>query len=249
MPREYARLARAMHLLGVISPVTLEAVGGTPVDGASEDPLGFAGPIQILWWRMLARFADALTAAQIPYVYVDGDVGDERIAALRADGLTTLIVPSFELADPDRWARVLAFAEQGGTVVYGPTLPTLDDAMRPADQPEPARGRRVLIDTPEDASRVVAELGLAPTVRVSPAPLEATLHEDREDGAPRVLFVMYPAAVSPRGVTRSIDATVELDAEVALEDAMTGARYGRSRTHRLAIAPGTCRMLLVRHTD
>jgi beta-galactosidase len=94
VPREYARLSRQTHVLGPLSPSTLEAVGGTPVDGSSEDPLGFAGPVQVLWWRMLAKAADALTHLGVPYLYVDSEAPVQRF-----DDVELVIVFVYEFVD------------------------------------------------------------------------------------------------------------------------------------------------------
>lgn len=215
LPREYAQLSRATHLLGFLSPTVLEAVGGNPVEACREDTFGFAGPIQVLWWKMLARFAEALTAEGIPYVYVDSDAPAERL-----DSLRVLITPSFELCEPDRWKRITAFAEQGGTVVYGPAMPSLDLSSKRTLFEVPRGGRRVLIDFDDDALKVVRELAqsheLARPFPVSPAPLETAVHEDTT--GPRVLFVINPAKQARL-------AEITVPGQMALEDLLNGERF------------------------
>lgn len=235
VPREYGRLARATHLLGVLSPVTLEAMGGTPVEGSSEEPLGFAGPIQVLWWRMIARFADALTDAGIPYVYADSDADLGAIPGLRA-----VIAPSYEFASPTRWEALRAFADRGGLVICGPAAPSLDETLRPIELPLPEGARRVLIDTPDDASRVVTELArdldLPRAFAARPSPMEVTVHRDRQ-GA-RVLFAINPAA-------HRIEGEIEVPGAIALRDAATGeVLHGHERI-AITLAPLSCRMLMV----
>src|SRR5690606_24840959 len=115
LPREYARLSRATSLLGLFSPTVIEAVHGSPVAGCRGDTFGLAEPVQIAWWEMLACFAEALTEAGIPYVYVDSEAPPERLESLRV-----LIAPSFELCDPARWKKITSFANEGGAVVFGP---------------------------------------------------------------------------------------------------------------------------------
>ncbi|UJR81295.1 Beta-galactosidase [Sandaracinus amylolyticus] len=238
LPREYSRLSRATHLMGVLSPITLEAIGGSPVEACSEEPLGFAGPIQVLWWTMIARFAEALTAAGVPYVYVDGDAPEERY-----DGLRVVIAPTYEFASVARWSRLCDFASEGGTVVFGPAMPTLDDTMRARPFEVPRNGRRVLIDRPEDADEVVRtlvhDLGLETPFRASPAPVETTVHED--DGGPRVLFVINPAP-------ERIEATIELPYAIAFEDTASGDRFAGDRSITVPMAPHACRMLVVRRS-
>ncbi len=236
LPREYSRLSRATHLLGMFSPITLEAIGGSPVEACSEEALGFAGPIQVLWWKMIARFAEALTAAGVPYVYIDGESPTERF-----DGLRVLIAPSYEYASEPRWERLCAFAKEGGHVVFGPALPHLDESMQPREFETPAHGKRVLIDELEDATRVVGEivqeLHLEAPFRASPAPIETTLHEDER--GPRVLFVINPSPDHAQ-------AEIVLPHAMLFEDVMTQEHFDGSDVLSIALPPYACRMLTVR---
>ncbi|MBX3270919.1 MAG: beta-galactosidase [Sandaracinaceae bacterium] len=235
MPREYARLSRATSLLGALSPTVLEAIGGTPVEACREDSFGLTGPIQVLWWKLVARFAAALTHAGVPYVYVDGDAPAEQL-----EGLRVLVTPSFELCDPARWRRITTFAERGGTVVYGPTMPSLDLSARRTLFEVPSHGRRVLIDTDDDARHVVDELvrdlELARPFPVRPAPLEATVHEDA--ARPRVLFVVNP------GKAR-LEARVTVPAPTRLEDLLSGERFEGREEVAIPMAGWSCRMLAI----
>jgi len=235
IPREYARLSRATHALGPFSPSLLEALGGTPVDACREDALGFAGPVQVLWWRMLARFADALTRAGVPYVYVDSDADESRLARLRA-----VITPAYEFASSARWKKIAAFASHGGTVIYGPAMPGLDDQMRPHPFEVPRTGQRVLIDTPADAEVVVRELvealGLARPFAASPAPVETAVHEDAR--GPRVLFVIHPAE-------GAVQASIALPHPMRLVDALSGEAFTGEDHVTVPLAPLSCRMFLL----
>lgn len=235
MPREYGRLSKATSLLGMFSPTVLEAIGGSPVEACREDTFGFEGPIQVLWWKLVARFADALTQAGVPYVYVDGDAPAERL-----DSLKVLITPSYELCDPARWKRVTAFAEHGGTVVYGPAMPGLDCSARRTLFEVPHDGRRVLIDTDDDARAVVDELvrdlDLARPYRARPAPIETSVHEDAS--GPHVLFVVNPGK-------RRVDATVEVPSPTTLEDLLTGERFDGSLEITVPMGGWSCRMLSI----
>lgn len=235
LPREYAQLSRATHLLGFLSPTVLEAVGGNPVEGCREDTFGFEGPIQVLWWKMLARFAEALTSEGIPYVYVDSDAPPDRLDALRV-----LITPSFELCEPERWKRVTGFAERGGTVVYGPAMPGLDLSAKRTLFEVPRGGRRVLIDVDDDAVKVVRELAdsheLARPFPVSPAPLETTVHEDAS--GPRVLFLVNPGK-------RARLAEITVPSQMVLEDMLDGERFEGSETVSVPIKGWSVRMLAI----
>jgi beta-galactosidase len=236
VPNEYRRLTRATHLLGgILSPSALEAMGGTPVDACREDALGFKGPIQVLWWRMLAKVGDALTRARIPYVFIDSEVEAERLERYRV-----VVAPAFEFASVERWKRLCSAARHGVHVVYGPAMPELDERMRSQLFEVPYDGRRVGIDTPEDADEVVREIArtcdLARPFRVEPEPLESTVHEDTL--GPRVVFV-----INPDRPART--ATLELPFELTLADVLTGERFKGTTRIELPVAGLTCRMLAI----
>lgn len=235
MPREYARLSRATHLLGPISPSILEAVGGTPVDACREDAFGFKGPVQTLWWNFIGRFADALTAEGIPYVYVDGDADASRFSRLR-----TLVVPSFEFASPATWRKICAFAKDGGHVVLGPAMPTLDDRMTRHPFEVPRQAELVYVDDQDDALRVVRELAqrldLARPFRSSDPRIETSAHEGL--GGPRVLFVANPAS-------QSLKTTIALPAPTTFSDAMTGERFSGTGSFEIFVKRQSIRMLIV----
>ncbi|MFK7985764.1 MAG: beta-galactosidase [Sandaracinaceae bacterium] len=235
LPREYSRLSKATSLLGFLSPTVLEATLGNPVIGCREEDFGFDGPVQVLWWKMLARLAHALTEAGVPYVYVDSDAPVERLASLRV-----LVTPSYEFADPVRWKHVSSFAENGGTVVYGPAMPTLDARANRTLFEVPKGGRRVLIDTEEDARDVVgslvSDLALERPFPIEPAPLETAVHQDAS--GPRVLFVMNPGK-------EPAHASVELPAPLAFEDMMSGERLTGTTQLSVAIEGWSCRMFRI----
>ncbi|MCZ7678495.1 MAG: hypothetical protein M5U28_06865 [Sandaracinaceae bacterium] len=166
LPREYARLSKATSVLGPISPTALEAVYGSPVTACREDTFGFAAPIQVAWWTMVARFAEALTAHGVPYVYVDSEAPPERLEALRV-----LVAPSFELCDPARWRKITGFADTGGTVLFGPAMPGLDLRARRQPFEVPRGGRRVAVATDAEAKELVRELAVELALR-RPFPVE-----------------------------------------------------------------------------
>jgi beta-galactosidase len=236
IPAEYKRLSRATHLLGgLASPANVEAMGGTPVDACRESPLGFKGPVQILWWRMLAKVSDALTAAGVPYVYVDSDAPEERLADLRV-----LVAPSYEYASTARWKKIARAAQNGTHVVYGPAMPELDERMRVQLFEVPKDGRRLLIDTPDDARALVDELVLAHDLarpfRASPAPVETAVHEDAV--GPRIVFVMNPGRAP-------LDAQIELPGPMGMLDMMTGERLEGDEHARIPLGGLSCRVLVL----
>ncbi len=248
LPREYLRLSRATHLLGPITPVTIEAVGMSPVEAASEATLGFEGPVQVLWWKFVARFADALTARNVPYVLVDGDVDRARLEDHRV-----LIVPSFDFASSARWRALCELAAEGTTILHGPAMPHLDEALCARPFEVPRRARRVFVDHDEDAlaalDALLGELpGIALDLVARPASVEVTVHETT-GGEPRVIFVMNPTKEDVRASLRRVGrwASAAPDVPWELEDVMTGERFVFDGSLELTLPSASVRMLRVVH--
>jgi beta-galactosidase len=233
LPREYARLSKVTSVLGFFSPTVLEAVQGSPAVGCRDDTFGFAAPIQIEWWTAIARFAEALTAAGVPYVYVDSDAQGDRLSSYRV-----LVTPSYELCDPARWKKVTAFADDGGHVVYGPSMPGLDLRMRRQPFEVPRGARRVALGDEREAVSVVAdlvrELDLARPFRAEPRPIETTVHEGPNGS--RVLFVINPSQ-------RPLEARIALPAPIELADVLSGERFTGAEYAQIPMRGWTCRML------
>ncbi len=230
IPREYARYARQTHLLGPISPSTLEAIGGTPIDGCRGDSLGFDRPIQLRWWQDLARVAAALTAAGVPYRYVDSEAPLERLQAHRL-----IVAPSYTFAAPERWARLAEAAAAGVAVVTGPTAPTLDTTFRAA-RFEPVGERLALDDDVQIQAAIhtwVERFSLRRPYPTRP-PIETSLHED--ESGDRVLFVLNPTHEAHR-------AEIALPRPTVATDRLSGEVFEGSDTLTIPMRPQRTRLL------
>jgi len=232
MPREYQRLARATHLLGPVSGSALEAIGGTPVDACRGDDLGFSSPVQLEWWRLLARIADALTTAGVPNVYVDSEAPVRML-----EGFRVVFAPAFEWADPDRWHKLHRVASRGAHVVYGPLRPTLDTNLRPVELEAPRDEAPTEVPDESTAHALVHDwitrFELArpySTMR----PLETALHRDGERDA--VLFVMNPSE-------RALGASVALPRPTLARDLLSDETFVGDSELKLKMPPRTVRML------
>lgn len=230
IPREYARYARQTHLLGPISPATLEAVGGTPVDGCRGDALGFDRPIQLRWWQDLARVARGLTAAGVPYRYVDSEAPLERLTAHRL-----LVAPSYAFACAARWERLAEAAEAGVTVVTGPSAPTLDTTFRERAF-APVGERLALDDDLQVQAAIHAWVDRFSLRRPYPTrpPLETSLHEDADGD--RVLFVLNPSQRAHR-------AEISLPGPTLATDRLSGEVFEGTTTLTVPMRAQRVRML------
>src|SRR5262249_1621051 len=137
------------------------------------------------------------------------------------------------------WRRLCTLAQDGATLVYGPTMPTLDGDLRRAMFEVPRRGRRVLIDSKEDAERVVAELAealdLARPFRSLTPGVGTAGPEDA--GGPRVLFVLSPSS-------EACLAEIALPQPMSFVDALSGERLDGELSLALTMPPHSVRMLI-----
>ena len=239
LPTEYARLSRATHTLGALSP-SLLALAGAGADAAClRTELGFQQPIQLAWSQFVTQFTDALDQARVPYVFVESDAPKALL-----DELRVLITPTFEFADPKRLQLMAYFRERGGRVLAGPHSPTLDDQL----QPLPAAAASTLEDlqlcAADQAQQLIAalidELDLATPFIVQPESVEATVHEDHS--GPRVVFLVHTHA-------REVEAELHLPEPMVLVDALTGERYEGTDLVAIPISGHACRMFVCERTS
>lgn len=230
LPKEYARLSRATHALGAFSPSLLAIAGAGASAACLNSAFGFDAPIQLVWGDFVARFAAALTRVGIPFVYVESDAEAALLSELRV-----LISPSYEFADPARLARLVAFANDGGTVLAGPKLPSLDDALQAGASLPDASMLRLCDARDADAiiDALLSELALSVPFAAYPPGVETALHED-PSGA-KLLFVLQPAAAP-------VDAEIQLPEPMTLTDVLTEDRYEGQSSAIIPLSGYSCRM-------
>jgi beta-galactosidase len=229
LPKEYARLSRATHTLGALSPSLLAIAGAGSNAACLNTRFGFEQPVQLVWTQFVDRFAKALANAGVPYVYVESDAEDALLRDLRV-----LITPTYEFAEAARMARLVEFAQGGGRVLCGPKLPELDAGLQPAEYPDANTLQRC---QPEQAEALVealvTELNLATPFLAAPIGVETAMHEDAS-GA-RLLFVMQPGAAS-------VSARIQLPEPMALTDVLTEDRYEGAESAVVPVPGHSCRM-------
>jgi len=222
--REYDRLEAASVLVSFPGDFLETPSGFSEYPSfmtVSESTLGFAQPIQVAKADRFTAAYRGLSDAGYAFLISDTKLAPEKWTAYKA-----LVVSSFEYMDADLQASLVAYAKAGGTVVLGPRLPSLDEAMQPnrtlaaaCDAGSPVAGgtahavgsgRILLVPDLDDAgatvAAVLAEVGAARFTRNDPR-LDVTIHRVPGDASRAVVFVCNPVA-------DPIDAEVSIGAEL-----------------------------------
>ncbi len=239
--REYDRLEAASVLVSFPGDFLETPSGFSEYPSfmtVSESSLGFAQPIQ------MAK-ADRFNAAyrglwDAGYAFL---ISDTKLAPERWSRYSAIVVSSFEYMSTALQQRILAFAQAGGTVVLGPRLPSLNEAMQPDETLAAAcagagvplvaggapvgtafavgGGRIVLVPDLGDAGATLgaalADVGATRFTRNDPR-LDVTIHRAPGDRSRVVVFVANPTA-------DPIDAEVGIGAELGtVTELWTGER-------------------------
>jgi len=193
----------------------------------SESTLGFAQPIQVAKADRFNAGYRGLTDAGYAFLLSDTKLAPERWSRFKA-----IVVSSYEYMGGALQRSLLAFAQAGGTVVLGPLLPSLDEAMQPdvtlagacAGAGSPlvvggaaagtayavGAGRIVIVPDLGDAGATlgaaIAGLGAARFTRNDPR-LDMTIHREPGDASRVVVYVANPTAAP-------IDAEVGIGVEL-----------------------------------
>ncbi len=188
----------------------------------SEAGLGFEEPIQVAKAERFSRTFEALAASGYAFLLSDTALSPERWSAYRA-----LVVGTYEYLDAAVQRNLLAFARDGGTVVIGPRVPSLDTAMRPDDTLAAAiasasasalvvdgrevgtayavgRGRLLVVADGADTGAAITaagDEGILRFTRNDPR-LDVTIHADPASPGRHVVYVANPTG-------EAIDAVVD----------------------------------------
>ncbi|MDD9967887.1 MAG: beta-galactosidase [Myxococcales bacterium] len=252
VPHEYARLGRATHALGFVSPCVLEMLGIAATSACRQDRLGFARPVQLDFTDWLANAEALLDASRIPFVYLDSACHPSTW-----QDLAVVMTPCYEFADRARTADLERFVEGGGTVLWGPFHPELDQNLSPTEHPRlSAADRFDLSASPADRDRARTVLAqrtdLArswPIERTGPAagadsealPLvQTSVHVDEQ--GPRALFVTNFGA-------RREHVSVHVEVPAVFTDAVNGEQFKVEDRLAVSVREHACRMFVIERPD
>lgn len=231
--REYDRLEAASVLVSFPGDFLETPSGFSEYPSfmtVSESSLGFAQPIQVAKADRFAAAFSGLSDAGYAFLISDTKLAPERWSAYKA-----LVVSSYEYLSAELQAALVAYAQTGGTVVLGPRLPSLDEAMKPCGTLTNAcgagrsllggtsyavgSGRIVLVpDLGDGGAILAAALADVGATRFSrnDRRLDVTIHRVPGDASRAVVFVCNPVA-------DPIDAEVGIGAELGkVTDLWTG---------------------------
>lgn len=227
--REYDRLEAASVLVSFPGDFLETPSGFSEYAGpltVSEDPLGFAQPVQLIKGTWFGAFESALTGSGLGYVLSDTALDPGRWASRRVVVVTTL-----DYLDAGLQQALSDYARAGGTVVLGPKAPTLDsrmasctilaDALVSGTQDGPdvrsataGSGRIILVSDIDQIPAVLEQVGGAARLTravVNDPALDVTVHGASDDPLTKLVFVANPTAA-------------EIDALVSIGGRLGGIR-------------------------
>jgi beta-galactosidase len=216
VPRALRRLARASHAFGPLSPSAFHVMGRSVAESCFEEDLGL-GPSSpsedgastspvVLADAFLRRVAEALEIRGVPYAFSGGEGvlpsgvsadGDPRAATSDAlVGASWVVVAAAHGLKPELVETLRTHAQQPGhRVTLGPTVPTLDGALRPLTTPFDGTGFS-LVDLWDGSGAADAVADAIRAFHLPTFPVEGqagfiTVHET-QDGEVRAIFAMNP---------------------------------------------------------
>jgi len=244
--REYDRLEAASVLVSFPGDFLETPSGFSEYPSfmtVSESTLGFAQPIQVAKADRFAAAYRGLSDAGYAFLISDTKLAPEKWSAYKV-----LVVSSYEFMGAALQQSLVAYSKAGGTVVLGPQLPSLDDAMQPnatlaavcsagtavAGGTEYAvgLGRIVLLPDFGDAGAtlgaVLADVGAVRFAR-NDLRLDVTMHRVPGDASRVVVFVCNPVA-------DPIDAEVSIGTELGTVTELWTGETVAARGSVLAVA-------------
>jgi beta-galactosidase len=170
----------------------------------SERSLGFEEAIQTAKADWFANAYSGLNEGGFTYLISDTALPLERWRRFKA-----VVVSAFEFIAADVQKKLVQFAQDGGTVVLGPKVPTLDERMQPDETLKQAIengvGRFVVTDLADPAGVLEAafdSLGLVRFTR-NDTRLDVAVHAPADGSDRRVVYIANPTP-------ETIDAEVRL---------------------------------------
>lgn len=235
--REYDRLEAASVLVSFPGDFLETPSGFSEYPNrltVAEDTLGFAQPIQVEKSTWFGAFYDALYDSGCGYV-----LSDTALPATHWANYGVIVLTTFDYLDQATQTALVNYARNGGLVVIGPQVPTLDSLMRPSttlldalkgDSTPVAGGRRIRVGAGEvvvvsEPSRVSDTLATVldgravSRVTKTDASIDVVVHRDTAAPDRRVVFVCNPtdASVSARvGIGAEVLSAVDLWGDAAV---------------------------------
>ena len=224
--RDYDRLEAASVLVGFPGDFLETPSGFSEYPSfmtVAERKLGFQEPIQMVKGDRFVETFSGLTAAGYPFLLSDTALPPDRWVRFKA-----VVVATYEFLAGRTQRDIVRFAEAGGTVVIGPRVPELDEAMRPdrtiadalgSTEGSPEQGTTshpvgsgrivVLRDLADPAAAVERAIGHTGALRFhrSDPRIDVTIHRPVGGSNRLVVFVANPTA-------EAIDADVRLDSPI-----------------------------------
>jgi beta-galactosidase len=207
-PRTAIRLRRLLNAFGPATAAGFSVMGRPASAHCLDDDFGTGQPLASATERFVDAVEAALEAEQVPFAHV----GDDDPTACVTDAAWVVVAAPAGSVDPTLLSMLEAFAADGGRVSFGPCAPSRGPSLREVPVPVFPYGVLTEEGLDEAISRTIEELGLR-RLRVTPAQVHATVHED-DDGRARVVFLINAGEAD-------LEASLSLPGQGTVTDACT----------------------------
>ena len=208
-----------------------------------ESDIGFQQPVQLAKRDWFGAWYENLERSRAGFVISDTEADLELLAQRRIVVLTT-----FEFLSAQTQRTLVDYVRQGGTLIIGPTVPTLGADMEPctilsdalggnsAGSAELGEGSVHVVASPGDMAavlgRVLAGLGETP-VTVDNQLLRSTIHLNSANPKDVVVFIANPTD-EPQTATVTAETPI-----VACQDAWSGEQLSSTEPLMCELLPYT----------
>jgi len=121
--RDYDRLEKAADLLSPLPPLVFGKKLGA-AERCHEGHFGFDYPIQIEHETVFDAWITGLTKEKIAFNISDTDINAEMLALYKV-----VFLPTFDFMSRRAQMMLAQYAEEGGILVIGPDIPSMDEVM------------------------------------------------------------------------------------------------------------------------
>jgi beta-galactosidase len=177
--RDYERLAGLSALF--VSPSRQFLSFAQPEVFLNEERWDFRHAIALESYQWQRDWDNTISRAGYTFDLADTDLPLERLRRY-----AVAVTPTFDFMSRETQEKLVTFLREGGTLVFGPEVPYLDENMQRCSivgeylSSEAVRERAIFMPEPAslpDLPELLSKLGITPRVRVNDPTIDVTVHQ------------------------------------------------------------------------